>query len=240
MEECMRIVKVLLKIIAFVLKLFYKILCFPFRILFGFLFGWIPDMDRKMTGEQFEEYVCEILKRNDYRHVQLTQRSGDYGIDILAQHKGQRYAIQCKFYQKPVGVAAVQQAYSGCVYYQCDYPVVVTNSSFTVQAQKLAMSNKVELWDGERLEKMKRRANAHSLFHKYHHIDHPYQEVLQLLLKQDEVSCLDLMENLGYSETKAYYILEDLEFYDLVGETNEDGQREVLFSSIDEAFKVIR
>lgn len=236
----MKIVKILWKMIMFLWKLLYKIVSFPLGLLFGFLFGWIPDMDRKMTGEQFEEYVCEILKRNGYRHVQLTQRSGDYGIDILAEYKGVRYAIQCKFYQKPVGVAAIQQAYSGCVYYQCDYPVVVTNNSFTSQAMKLAMRNEVELWDGDRLEKMKRKANAHCLFHRYHEDPHPYQDVFALLIKHDQIDVDDLVDHLGYSETKAYYILEDLEFYDLVSVANEDGQREVLFSSIDEAFKAIR
>lgn len=131
---------------------------------------WLDSTFKKhMSGEEFEEYVYEILKRIGYKHIRLTQKSGDYGVDILATYKGVHYAFQCKYYSKPVGVSAVQQAYSGCEYYDYDEAVVVTNQTFTRQAHALAMRNGVILWDGEKLNQMRRLANRHALFYRFHH-----------------------------------------------------------------------
>lgn len=148
--------------------MFLKCIMWILKKVFGWIFGWIPDLDERMSGEQFEEYVQAVLMRNGYKDVTLTKRSGDFGVDILAKYKGESYAIQCKLYSRPVGVAAIQQAYTGCEYYGCDIPVVVTNQRFTSQAITLARSNGVELWDGERLKHLKRKANSRSLLRRYH------------------------------------------------------------------------
>ena len=77
------------KCIIFILKipflLIKYILCFIkwiLKMLFGWIFGWIHDFDERMSGEEFEEYVKEILKRNGFKSLELTKRSGDYGVDI--------------------------------------------------------------------------------------------------------------------------------------------------------------
>ena len=64
----------------------------------------------QMEGHDFEYAIADLLRHNGYRDVQVTQGSGDYGIDILARRKNVKYAIQCKRYKKPVGVKAVQEA----------------------------------------------------------------------------------------------------------------------------------
>ena len=195
--------------------------------------------EKERAGEidEFEEYVCEILKRNGYKQVKLTRRTGDYGVDILASDKHYRYAIQCKYYSKPVGVSAVQQAYSGCQYYECDIPVVVTNHTFTSQAQKLAVTNGVKLWDGEILKRMKAKANAKSLFHRFPKESHPYASIIHLIYQEGYASDELLHEHLDISLSKAYYILDDLEFYDLVSKEDEYGIRELYFESEEEALE---
>ncbi len=84
------------KCIIFILKipflLIKYILCFIkwiLKMLFGWIFGWIPDFDERMSGEEFEEYVKEILKRNGFKSLELTKRSGDYGVDILGKYQGE-------------------------------------------------------------------------------------------------------------------------------------------------------
>lgn len=235
----MKIFGFILKIPFYILKGITKIILLILRMIFGFVFGWIPDIDDRMSGEEFEQYVQEVLKRNGYKHVLLTKRSGDYGIDILAEYKGEHYAFQCKKYAKPVGVAAVQQAYSGCQYYECDQAVVVTNNRFTAQAIALAQTNDVILWDGEKLNQLKRRANRYSLIHRKDNSltmpDHPYQPVIEVLLEHNYASIELLEECLNYSEEKAFYILDDLEFYDLISDTDESGIHTLYFSSYEEA-----
>ena len=93
----------------------------------------IVEIDN-MEGLDFEKSCAELLSLNDFSSIQVTQGSGDYGIDVIACKDGIKYAIQCKRYEKAVGVKAVQEALSGSEYYKCDRPVVLTNSHFTAQA----------------------------------------------------------------------------------------------------------
>ena len=86
--------------------------------------------------------------------MQVTSSSGDFGIDILAKKEGVTYAIQCKRYTEPVGVAAVQQACAGREYYDRMVGAVMTNQYFTEPAKKAAKKCKILLWDRDDLEEM--------------------------------------------------------------------------------------
>ena len=44
----------------------FKIIGFIFYILFGWIFGWIGELDENMSGEKFEDYVKEVLKKNPF------------------------------------------------------------------------------------------------------------------------------------------------------------------------------
>ncbi len=98
-----------------------------------------------MTGYEFEHFAASYLKSIGYHNVQVTQASGDFGIDITATKNGIRYAIQCKYYTHPVGNNAVQEAVAGMAYYDCKKAMVITNSTFTAPAKKLAAANNVTL-----------------------------------------------------------------------------------------------
>lgn len=102
---------------------------------------------RHMTGREFEEYCAQYLKKYGFRKITVTRASGDQGADILARRHGRTYAIQCKLYQKPVGNSAVQEAFAGKQYYDCDRGMVMTNSTFTKGARELADRTGVDLWD---------------------------------------------------------------------------------------------
>ena len=212
-----------------------------FSYFIGWIFGWIPHMKKHMTGIEFERYVYEILKRIGYKHIQLTKKSGDYGIDILASYKGVRYAFQCKYYSKPVGVSAIQQAYSGCEYYGYDEAVVVTNQTFTRQAHDLALKNGVILWDGDKLMKMRRKANSHALFYRFHHRNdsHPYEDILKVIIEAGYASSDLLYQQCSMNISQIDYILDDLEFYDIVSSEDEYGIREVYISSIEEGLDIL-
>lgn len=107
-----------------------------------------------MEGHDFEYFCAEILKKNGFSNVEVTQGSGDHGIDILADKDDVSYAIQCKCYSSNIGNSAVQQAHSGKGYYNKDIAVVLTNRYFTAQAIEEANANSVKLWDRDRLNQM--------------------------------------------------------------------------------------
>lgn len=101
-----------------------------------------------MNGNKYEKRVASYLRGKGYRHVKITKASGDYGVDIIANKHFHKYAIQCKYYAKPVGISAVQQVVAGMAYYDCDRAMVITNNTFTRQANELASRNDVELIPG--------------------------------------------------------------------------------------------
>ena len=105
-------------------------------------------------GWQFEQYCADILRKIGYTNVSVTTGSGDYGIDILADHDGVTYAIQCKCYSHPVGNKAVQEAFSGKEYYKRMVAAVITNNTFTQAAVKTAAETRVLLWDRTKLREM--------------------------------------------------------------------------------------
>ncbi len=112
----------------------------------------MPEDFDLMEGHEFEEYCAELLKKCGFEDVEVTRGSGDYGIDILAEKDGVTYAIQCKCYNAPVGVKAVQEAYAGRDYYDRMVGAVLTNQHFTQPAVEAAGKLKILLWDRERLE----------------------------------------------------------------------------------------
>jgi len=112
----------------------------------------------EMEGLDFEYYCAELLRYHGFVDVEVTRGSGDYGIDILAEKEGVTYAIQCKRYQAPVGVKAVQEAYAGRDYYDRMVGCVLTNQYFTQPAVEAAKKLKILLWDRGYLESMMEEA----------------------------------------------------------------------------------
>lgn len=111
-----------------------------------------------MEGHDFEYYCADLLRKNGFSNVEVTQGRGDHGIDILAEKEDITYAIQCKCYSSDIGNAAVQQAYTGKMIYKRDIAVIITNRHFTAQAIEEASTLSVKLWDRERLLKMVKSA----------------------------------------------------------------------------------
>lgn len=108
----------------------------------------------KMNGHDFEQFCANLLKENGFYNVEVTQASGDHGIDIFAEKNEISYAIQCKCYSSDIGNAAVQQAHSGKGFYKKDIAVVLTNRYFTPQAKQEAEVLGVKLWNRDFLEKL--------------------------------------------------------------------------------------
>mgnify|MGYP003631434490 CR=1 FL=1 len=97
-----------------------------------------------MTGRDYEFFVAEIVDNIDGWSSSVTQGSGDHGADVFAEHHaGFSVSIQCKKHKKNIGNKAVQEVYSSKEYYECNFAVVVTNSSFTKQAKQAA--NKLDV-----------------------------------------------------------------------------------------------
>lgn len=104
-----------------------------------------------MDGHEFEYFCAELLKKNGYENVDVTQGSGDQGIDVIAYKDGIKYGIQCKCYSSDIGNKAVQEVFAGKAFYECHVGVVLTNRFFTKSAEELAKKNGIILWDRNKL-----------------------------------------------------------------------------------------
>lgn len=107
-----------------------------------------------MEGRDFEHYCADLLSKNDFNDIKVTQGSGDQGIDILAVKDNIKYGIQCKCYSSDIGNKAVQEAFSGKTFYDCHVGVVLTNRYFTSSAKELAHKSGVLLWDRDKLNQL--------------------------------------------------------------------------------------
>ncbi|MBO5622837.1 MAG: restriction endonuclease [Butyrivibrio sp.] len=108
----------------------------------------------EMEGHDFEYYCADLLKKQGFIDVEVTRGSGDFGADILAEKDGITYAVQCKCYDKPIGVKAVQEIYAGRDFYDRMVGVVMTNQYFTQPAVELAQKLKIMLWDRDYVDDM--------------------------------------------------------------------------------------
>jgi restriction system protein len=104
----------------------------------------------KMDGASFERYLQALFSGMGFS-VEATPASGDFGADLVMSKDGVRAVVQAKRSSKNVGVRAVQEALAAEKLYRCMKAIVVSNSRYTAQAQKLAEANGVELWDRDRL-----------------------------------------------------------------------------------------
>ena len=101
---------------------------------------------KNIDGYEYEEVCAEYLRRQGFENVNVTSKSGDQGIDIIAHKNGLKYGIQCKYYSGKVPNKAVQEAHAGAAYYNCDVAAVITNSEYSPSAVELAQSIGVKLW----------------------------------------------------------------------------------------------
>lgn len=100
-----------------------------------------------MDGHTFEYACANILKSNGFKNVEVTRGSGDFGVDIVAENNGIKYAVQCKCYSHKLDNTPIQEVIGGLAYYHCQKAIVMTNNYFTEPAKVLAKINNVELWD---------------------------------------------------------------------------------------------
>lgn len=113
--------------------------------------GLTIDNIDEMTGIEFEHFLCRLFKYEGYKAT-LTKASNDQGADLILERSGERTVVQAKRYFSAVTNTAIQEVVAAKALYKCANAMVVTNSYFTKSAIVLALSNKVTLYDREKLK----------------------------------------------------------------------------------------
>jgi len=97
-----------------------------------------------MTGHEYEHYCARLFEQEGWE-ANVTQGSGDQGVDIIAKRDGFTLAVQCKKYSQPVGNKAVQEVFSAKQHIGADLAVVITNCDYTKSAKELSNTTGVLL-----------------------------------------------------------------------------------------------
>ncbi len=97
-----------------------------------------------VTGQEFELFCQKRFQELGW-DAKTTQTTGDFGADLVIERNGTIIIIQCKYYSQPIGVKAVQEAFSAMTFYNAHKAAVVSNQSFTKAARQMAQKNNVML-----------------------------------------------------------------------------------------------
>lgn len=101
------------------------------------------------TDIDFENKIVQILNELgfDARRV----GTNDSGIDIIATYVTEPnpivFNIQCKYYNRTLSKAPIQEVFSGTHYHENGgHPVVITNNAVTATARQFAKKLGVEIF----------------------------------------------------------------------------------------------
>lgn len=108
-----------------------------------------------MEGYEFEEYLKCLFFYDDYA-VEVTQKSRDYGADLILVRGQEKIVVQAKRYNNTVGSKCVAEIVGAMKHYNATEGWVVTNAHFSSQAETLARENQVRLIDREELMELAR------------------------------------------------------------------------------------
>lgn len=114
----------------------------------------------QMNGIEFESLIGQIYKKLGY-NVTLTKKTGDQGVDIIAENPFEKIAIQAKRSNYQINNKAVQEVVAGKNYYKCTKGIVITNSYFTTSANDLAAKNNIQLINRNGLKKLLETSNLY-------------------------------------------------------------------------------
>ena len=93
-----------------------------------------------MKPYEFEQLVCDHYRQKGYR-VQTTSASNDYGIDVFAEKKGEKIAVQVKMYggsTRKVNRQTMMELYGAAAYFDCTKAVLATDGEVLTDAKEVA------------------------------------------------------------------------------------------------------
>ncbi len=98
-----------------------------------------------MSGAEFELFLARYFRGQGYK-VEITQATGDFGADLILRKGSRSIAVQAKRWSRSVGVSSVQEVIAAGRYYRTTEAMLVTNSTLTRNAVKLATGTNVTVW----------------------------------------------------------------------------------------------
>jgi restriction system protein len=133
-------------------KLYSKAEAVGYRRVYGYIKTWATREVKKTSintplpknGIDFEYWVADRFNERNWS-AQVTQGSGDQGVDVVVNIGVLRVAVQCKLYTGSVGNKAVQEVLAGMSFFDLDRGVIISTGKYTKSAHALAEKNNILL-----------------------------------------------------------------------------------------------
>ena len=90
-----------------------------------------------MDGLEFEHWVADLFRRAGFQ-VEITQASGDHGVDLWASIGNRLVAVQCKRWDGMVGEPVLRDLYGAMTAAKAHSGCLVTTGTFTAQAHQFS------------------------------------------------------------------------------------------------------
>jgi Predicted endonuclease distantly related to archaeal Holliday junction resolvase and Mrr-like restriction enzymes len=97
-------------------------------------------------GREFEIFMVKLFEKLGY-DTTVTNRSKDYGCDMMLQQGKYRIAVQAKRSESELNFTSVQRVLGSLKKYDAQLAIVVTNNKFISSAKQLAKIKNVVLID---------------------------------------------------------------------------------------------
>lgn len=101
---------------------------------------------QKLSGAEFEEYVANVFRKKGYQ-VEITNISGDHGIDLLMQKGKEKIAVQCKRWSDPVGEGVVRDFYGSLLHQGAKLGCIIATTTYSDHAKEFAQGKPIKLID---------------------------------------------------------------------------------------------
>jgi hypothetical protein len=116
----------------------------------------------KINCYDFEKLIGSLFQKMGFE-VEVTQSSGDGGVDVIAYYnnpvfKG-KYLVQCKHWNQQVGQPEIRDLYGTVMHDKAIKGILITTSTFTDQALSFANDVGIECIDGKILYALLQKYN---------------------------------------------------------------------------------
>jgi restriction system protein len=114
-----------------------------------------PNAISEMSWRDFERFIGEAFRRDGFHVVEHGGSSPDGGIDLVLLKDNERHLVQCKhWHSQQVGVTVVRELNDVIAAQDAHGVFVVTGGRFTREAREFAQKTRIQLLDGDALEKL--------------------------------------------------------------------------------------
>ena len=92
----------------------------------------------KLSGFKFEQFIKDFLLDIGFQKIEVTKKSGDFGVDVIAYFDNKKWAVQTKRWNKAINIKAIQEVYAGMTYYSANKCMVISNREYSKSALELS------------------------------------------------------------------------------------------------------